>query len=140
MQGRYGCVADELKVRDNGGKKKKSSKALQGHIKRVCKISGSLKNGVDILDSKIFWGYMLEPACDELWCYHPVSLATCNEIIPATYPWYIRTPEKGLKEVQKEKQEEKEGGKNNGTKQAFAQGAGRVPKGQVSCLLVRSVL
>ena len=29
-------------------KKKKSLKARQGHIKHVCKILGSLKNGVDI--------------------------------------------------------------------------------------------
>ena len=43
----------------NKKQKKKSLKARQGHIKHVCKISGSLKNGVDNRRLKEFGGLCL---------------------------------------------------------------------------------
>ena len=71
------------------------------------------------------------------------SLATCNELLPVTYPWHIRTPEKeSLKKVRTETSRRKENKdqNENRTKTKCAQSAGRAPTGQGCCLRVRSVL
>ena len=65
--------------------------------------------------------------------YHAVLLAT--EIIPATCPWYTRTPERTQK---KKKRKEKQ--RKIKQRETRAQRPGQIPRGQICCLLVRSVL
>ena len=71
---------------------------------------------------------------------------TCDEIIPGTYIHGIHVHQKKTRRVKRNdskslRTEKPKKGRKSETKHnhSFAQGVGRVPRGQVYCLLVRSV-
>ena len=78
---------------------------------------------------------------NELWCTIPCHLQLYQEQIHGMY-WYTRKKEekKEKHEEGKERKIHRKGKKKENAKQTSAEGAGRVPREQGCCLLVRSVL